>query len=121
MIVNFCCLVVSIGIVFAVPAPVPDVNAPVDGSSGGRVGCDSNGVDKQQLQICKNPNDIACFFQVNDPRRNGAINTKIQSDTYETYYRLKCSRGQKFDSLYTLAADQTSAKCKDAIDFSELD
>lgn len=109
---------ISIGIVFAVPAPVPDVNTPVDGTSGGSVGCDSNGADKQQ--ICKNPNDIACFYQVNDPRRNGVINTKIQSDSYQTFYRLKCSRGQKFDSLYTLAEDQTSAKCKDAIDFSEL-
>lgn len=106
---------VSIGIVFAVPVPVPDDNLAV--GSGG----DSNGlVDKSQLKICPSPNDIACFYQVNDPRRNGAINTKIQSEPYATYYQLRCSRAQKFDSLYTLAENQMSNECKNAIDFSDL-
>lgn len=98
------------------PVPVPDVNSPVGGGGDG----DNNVTDKQQLIICQNPNDIACFFQVNDPRRNGAINTKIQSEPYETYYQLRCSRAQKFDSLYTLAEDQMSDECKNAIDFSDL-
>lgn len=110
----FFVLVVAVGIVFAVPlpapVPVPDVNLPTDGG-------DSNRTDNQ---VCRNPDDVACFFQVNDPRRNGAINTKVQSEPYETYYQLRCSRAQKFDSLYTLAEDQTSDSCRDAINFSDL-
>lgn len=109
-------LVVSIGTVFAAPVPVPvsapDVNPPV--------GCDNNGTDKQQSKVCQSPNDIACFYQVNDPRRNGAINTKIQSEPYQTYYQLRCSRAAKFDSLYTLAENQSSDECKNAINFSDL-
>lgn len=104
-------LVFSIGFVIAVP--IPDVTSPTSGYI-------NNGEAKQQSKLCQNPDDIACFYQVNDPRRNGAINTKVQSEPYETYYRLKCSRAQKFDSLYTPARDQTSDECKNAINFSDL-
>lgn len=128
-------LVFSIGIVFAmpvqmpvtnpvpVPVPVPaPVSVPVPDAPSPSSGGVNNGENIQPLpQLCQNPNDTACFFQVNDPRKNGAINTKIQSEPYETYYWLRCSRVQnKLDLLYTLAENQTSNECKNAIDFTDL-
>lgn len=115
--------VISIGFVIAAPgaAPIPNEYYPIFGGGGG-VGAEGGGSDEdsQSLQPCQSPNDIACFYQENDPRRNVAINTKKQDEPYRTHYRLRCSRAHKFDSLYNLAEDQSSAECKNAIDFSSL-
>lgn len=99
--------VISIGFVFAVP--VQDVILTSERSSEG-----------EDKQICQNPDDIACFFLVNDPRHIGVINTKIQTEPYETYYNLRCSRAHKFDTIYTLAENQLSDECLRAINFTDL-
>lgn len=69
---------------------------------------------------CTSDEGVGCFYQINDHSRSGAINTKKQGKPYRTYAVLKCSRGHKFDAIYTLAENQTSKECEDAIDLTAL-
>lgn len=80
---------------------------------------DSTAEDRSP-EVCSSDNDVGCFYQVNDPSRNGVINTKRQGRPYRTYYRLKCSRWRKFNEIYQMAEDQSCKECEEAMDLTAL-
>lgn len=70
--------------------------------------------------VCSSDDGIGCFYQVNDPSRIGAINTKSQNPPYKSYYILRCSRGMRKREIYQIAEDQKSDDCLKATRFTEL-
>lgn len=72
------------------------------------------------LSICRNDDDIRCFYQYIDQKHNGRMNTKVQIQPYRRYYKQSCKRARQYNSLYTPAANQNCDECKNALQIDRL-